>query len=66
MLPDNAWKQITPDLFDAFFSFSLYDIYFPEGSYKAELTRLKEADQRFGQKKKNSKPRRPRHGIYSR
>lgn len=56
MLPENALKEITPELFDTFFSFSLYDIYFPEGSYKAELTRLKEADQRFGQKKKNSKP----------
>lgn len=56
MLPPDAWNHITPDLFDTFFSFSLYDIYFPENAYKAQLTRLKDTEQRLTHKKKNHKP----------
>lgn len=55
MLPEDAWNHITPNLFDAFFSFSLYDIHFPEIAYKTQLTRLKDTEQRLTNKKKNHK-----------
>jgi THO complex subunit 2 len=55
MLPQDAWNHITPDLFDTFFSFSLYDIHFPENAYKAQLTRLMDTEQRLTNKKKNHK-----------
>lgn len=56
MLPEEAWKDITPTLFDKFFSFSLYDIYFPESCYERELTRLKDSDQRLAHKKNHNQP----------
>jgi THO complex subunit 2 len=56
MLPEEAWKDITPTLFDKFFSFSLYDIYFPESCYETELTRLKDTDQRLVHKQKSHQP----------
>ena len=60
MLPSDAWNHITPDLFVTFFSFSLYDIDFPENAYNAQLTRLKDTEQRLALKKKNHKP-----GVHS-
>ncbi|KAI2496519.1 Transcription factor/nuclear export subunit protein 2 [Fragilaria crotonensis] len=55
MLPEDAWNHITPNLFDTFFSFSLYDIHFPEIAYKTQLTRLNDTEQRLTNKKKNHK-----------
>lgn len=56
MLPAEVWKDLTPALIDTFFSLSLYDICFPESSYKAEITRLNDADQRLSSKKNNHQP----------
>mmetsp|Transcript_454 Transcript_454/g.661 ORF Transcript_454/g.661 Transcript_454/m.661 type:complete len:1353 (+) Transcript_454:201-4259(+) len=56
MLPEEVWKDLTTSLVDTFFSLSLYDIFFPESTYKAEIARLNDADQRLSLKKTNNQP----------
>lgn len=41
LLPEAAWKHISLALFEAFYSFSVYDIVCPEERYNSEIGRLK-------------------------
>jgi THO complex subunit 2 len=54
MLPEKARESITMDLFELFFSHSLYDISCPEDQYKAEMARLKKEIERLVQKQKGN------------
>jgi THO complex subunit 2 len=54
MLPENAWEDMTVDLFELFFSHSLYDICCPESSYEAEILRLKREAERLIQRQKGN------------
>lgn len=54
MLPEKARESITMDLFELFFSHSLYDISCPEDQYKAEMARLKKEIERLAQKQKGN------------
>jgi THO complex subunit 2 len=54
MLPENAWEDMTVDLFELFFSHSLYDICCPESSYEAEIVRLKKEAERLIQRQKGN------------
>ncbi len=40
MLPDDAWSQLSPQLFESFYMNSLYDIFCPGDVYTAELSRV--------------------------
>jgi THO complex subunit 2 len=42
MMPVKSWKYITPLLFQTFFTYSIYDLYCPEETYKVQIARLKE------------------------
>src|SRR5207237_9341454 len=39
-LPQKTWENITPVLFVAFWSLSLYDLFLPAYAYKAESERI--------------------------
>jgi len=52
LLPDSAWKHISPSLFEAFFSFSIYDILCPTERYNIEINRLKKEVERLTQLQK--------------
>lgn len=54
MLPENAWESITMDLFELFYSHSLYDISCPTNQYEAEIARLKKETERLVQKQKGN------------
>lgn len=45
MLPDRTWSSISVELFEVFFSHSLYDIYCPESVYANEISRLEKVSQ---------------------
>jgi THO complex subunit 2 len=40
MLPEDAWVHLSPALFESFYTSSMYDIFFPEEIYAAELNRI--------------------------
>jgi THO complex subunit 2 len=40
MLPKEAWTNLSPALFETFYTFSLYDVFWPEDVYNSELGRL--------------------------
>ena len=52
MVPKPAWKRITPSLYEAFFSHSLYDINCPEERYATEIARLNKEIERLNKLKK--------------
>eukprot|EP00804_Cyclotella_cryptica_P017002 CCRYP_003263-RA/>CCRYP_003263-RA protein AED:0.01 eAED:0.01 QI:1784/1/1/1/1/1/4/343/1697 len=52
LLPECAWKHISPALFEAFFSFSIYDIQCPTERYNIEINRLKKDVERLTQLQK--------------
>lgn len=54
MLPEKAWDSITMDLFELFFSHSLYDISCPEQQYESEVARLKKETDRLVQRQKGN------------
>lgn len=54
MLPESAWESITADLFELFYSHSLYDISSPENQYEAEIARLKKETERLMQKQRGN------------
>lgn len=54
MLPDKAWDSITADLFELFYSHSLYDISCPESQYEAEIARLKKETERLVQRQQGN------------
>ena len=47
LLPQGAWKHITQAMFQAFYSFSIYDILCPEERYNIEIGRLKKEVERL-------------------
>jgi hypothetical protein len=47
LLPQGAWKHITQAMFQAFYSFSIYDISCPEERYNIEIGRLKKEVERL-------------------
>ncbi|KAL7470413.1 hypothetical protein ACHAXS_010651 [Conticribra weissflogii] len=49
LLPEPAWKHITFSLFEAFYSYSIYDICCPEERYNIEIGRLKKEIDRLTQ-----------------
>jgi THO complex subunit 2 len=51
MLPESAWSHITTLLFESFYTSSLYDIYFPEDVYKAEVMRLEKEAERLSRQR---------------
>ena len=52
MLPEACWQYLTQDLFEMFYSHSLYDIHCPETRYKTEIVRLDKDKDRLNQLKK--------------
>ena len=42
MMPTKSWKFITTLLFQTFFTYSIYDIYCPEETYKVQIARIQE------------------------
>ena len=52
LLPESAWKYITPALFEAYFSLSVYDIQCPTERYNSEINRLKKEVERLTQLQK--------------
>ena len=52
LLPESAWKHITPKLFEMFFSLAVYDISCPEERYKVDIDRLKKDCERLVQLQK--------------
>ena len=59
MLPEAVFSHITPSLYNAFFTFSLSDLYFPAESYETESTRLKKEVERLNQKQTATQPTSP-------
>mmetsp|Transcript_20596 Transcript_20596/g.40842 ORF Transcript_20596/g.40842 Transcript_20596/m.40842 type:complete len:1394 (-) Transcript_20596:90-4271(-) len=49
LLPEPAWKHITSAMFEAFYSYSIYDICCPEERYNTEIGRLKKEIDRLSQ-----------------
>lgn len=49
LLPEAAWKHITTAMFEAFYSYSIYDICCPEERYNTEIGRLKKEVDRLSQ-----------------
>eukprot|EP00986_Skeletonema_menzelii_P019154 scaffold27070_cov147-Skeletonema_menzelii.AAC.17 len=47
LLPQGAWKDLTPSMFQAFYSLSIYDILCPEERYNIEIGRLKKEVERL-------------------
>lgn len=56
MIPSSAWQHIGTGLFEAFFSYSLYDILCPEETYATEIARLEKTAERLAQQKVSSPP----------
>jgi THO complex subunit 2 len=54
MLPEAAWSNLSTDVFELFFSLSLYDISNPGGTYEAEISRLKKEEDRLSQLQKGA------------
>ena len=51
MLPEICWNYITTELFETFYSHSLYDIHCPEVRYSTEIARLTKEKDRLSQLK---------------
>jgi THO complex subunit 2 len=49
LLPESAWKHISSELFEAFFSLSIYDIQCPSERYNIEINRLSKEVERLTQ-----------------
>lgn len=49
LLPAPTLKVITTDLFEVFFTNSLYDVYCPEDVYTTEISRLEKASEKMSQ-----------------
>lgn len=47
LLPQGAWKNLTPSMFQVFYSLSIYDILCPEERYNIEIGRLKKEVERL-------------------
>ena len=47
LLSQGAWKNLTPSMFQAFYSLSIYDILCPEERYNIEIGRLKKEVERL-------------------
>mmetsp|Transcript_4637 Transcript_4637/g.7135 ORF Transcript_4637/g.7135 Transcript_4637/m.7135 type:complete len:1629 (-) Transcript_4637:94-4980(-) len=47
LLPQGAWKNLSPTLFQTFYSLSIYDILCPEERYNIEIGRLKKEVERL-------------------
>lgn len=56
MLPSSAWKFITIDLFETFYSLSLRDLVCPEDVYSNEISRLARESERLSQKQSAPQP----------
>jgi len=41
MIPPKSWNHISPIIFQTFFSYSIYDLIFPEERYQTEIARVK-------------------------
>ena len=54
MLPDEAWINLSPELFETFYTNSLYDIFSPEDVYISEMARLTKEIERL---------ERPKNGV---
>lgn len=52
MLPEAAWKHITPTMFEMFYSLAIYDVSCPEERYKVDIDRLKKDCERLVQLQK--------------
>jgi len=52
LLPQAAWKHITPTMFEMFYSLSIYDITCPEERYNVDIDRLKKECERLTQLQK--------------
>lgn len=61
VLPSSVLMDLTPSLVDLFFSFSLYDVTFPEESYNVALSRLKRAEEALLQKQRQKNPGPDKH-----
>lgn len=53
MLPTSTWAHITTDLFETFFTYSLYDLVYPEEVYVAETGRLEKQIERLQAQQKS-------------
>lgn len=49
LLPESAWKHISSELFETFFSLSIYDIQCPSERYNIEINRLSKEVERLTQ-----------------
>ena len=49
LLPQAAWKHITPTMFEMFYSLAIYDVSCPEERYKVDIDRLKKDCERLSQ-----------------
>lgn len=49
LLPEAAWENITPTMFETFYSLAVYDIVCPEERYKVDIDRLKKECERLTQ-----------------
>ena len=49
MLPTQAWKGFTTELYQTFFSLDVYDIVCPEERYDQEIARLSKEDERLSE-----------------
>ena len=56
MLPDEAWSHLSVDLFEFFFTNTLYDLFCPEDVYVGEIARLDKETERLSQKKNAHQP----------
>jgi len=52
LLPEDAWKHITPTMFELFYSLAIYDLSCPEERYKLDIDRLKKDCERLVQLQK--------------
>jgi THO complex subunit 2 len=53
MMPESTWSYITADLFECFYTNSLYDVFCPENLYTTEVSRLNKEVERVQQRPKS-------------
>lgn len=63
LLPEAAWKHITPTMFEMFYSLAIYDITCPEERYNVDVDRLKKDCERLNQLQKGGEAARGQMSV---
>jgi THO complex subunit 2 len=56
-MPEEGWKALSVELYETFWSLSLYDIYVPKQRYETEISRLRNAVEAIQKSFRNDKER---------